>query len=255
MSVETRDILGVRIAALTQEQALRDVLDQMKPGGHLKLAFCNAHTANIAYGDPHLRATLARFMVLADGVGVDMGARLLYGSPFPDNLNGTDFIPSLLKAAEKPVSVMLLGGQPGIAERAAAELRLLASRHEYTVLHHGYFGASDEDDLKQRLRVARPDLLLVAMGNPAQENWIAKNCDDAHCGVACGVGALFDFLAGEVQRAPMFVRRMRLEWLWRLRVEPVRLFRRYVFGNPLFLIRVLKVRAGARQTALPGGRV
>jgi exopolysaccharide biosynthesis WecB/TagA/CpsF family protein len=85
------------------------------------------------------------------------------------------------------------------------------------------------------------------MGNPKQEFWIADRLSGRHGALAIGVGALFDFLAGEVKRAPEALRRLRLEWAWRLMLEPQRLFRRYVLGNPLFLLRVLAVKAGVAR--------
>jgi exopolysaccharide biosynthesis WecB/TagA/CpsF family protein len=84
------------------------------------------------------------------------------------------------------------------------------------------------------------DLLLVAFGNPRQEIWIAERITHEHAHLAIGVGALFDFLAGEVQRAPRWLRAARLEWAYRLMLEPARLWRRYVLGNPAFLLRVLR---------------
>jgi len=96
--------------------------------------------------------------------------------------------------------------------------------------------------LIEAIRASGATLLLVALGNPAQELWIGRHLAATGVQVAFGVGALFDFLAGEVSRAPAFVRRTRLEWAWRLMLEPKRLFRRYVLGNPLFLMRVMRRR-------------
>lgn len=236
--VDMRDILGVKITALTQGMALALVHDHILRGQHLKLAFCNAHTANLVYGDNAFWASLGQFTVLADGVGVDMASRLFYGSKFPANLNGTDFVPHLLRTSPKGLRIMLLGSRSGVVERAASQLRAQMPQHQVDVLHHGFFDEAQEAALLRRLEHDRPDVLLVALGNPLQEQWIARHCNSRNCGVAIGVGALFDFLAGEVRRAPAFVRRTRLEWLWRLMLEPARLFRRYVLGNPLFLYRV-----------------
>jgi exopolysaccharide biosynthesis WecB/TagA/CpsF family protein len=240
-SAETRDILGVHIAALSEAEALALVHEHIQRHAHLKLAFCNAHTANLAWSDAGFRACLDKFTVLADGIGVDLGARLLYGARFPANLNGTDFIPRLLDATPQALSVMLLGGRPEVAQKAAAVLSQRLPQHDVSVLHHGFFNQADETALLASLEAASPDILLVALGNPLQEQWIARHCTGSNCRVAIGVGALFDFLAGEVVRAPVFVRRVRLEWLWRLAQEPARLFRRYVLGNPLFLARIGRV--------------
>jgi exopolysaccharide biosynthesis WecB/TagA/CpsF family protein len=240
-SIDTHEILGVRIAALTGEEALELIHEHIRRRAPLKLAFCNAHTANLAWSDAGFRACLDQFTVLADGIGVDLGARILYGAKFPANLNGTDFVPHLLEATPGPLSVMLLGGRPEVAQKAALTLSQRLPRHDVSVLHHGFFNQSDEINILARIEAASPDILLVALGNPLQEQWIARHCTGSNCRVAIGVGALFDFLAGEVVRAPAFVRRVRLEWLWRLAQEPTRLFRRYVLGNPLFLARIGRV--------------
>jgi exopolysaccharide biosynthesis WecB/TagA/CpsF family protein len=103
-------------------------------------------------------------------------------------------------------------------------------------------GYVDPYTVAERVRAARPDVLLVALGNPLQECWIDANLAQLDARVAIGVGALFDYLAGRVVRAPRWVRALRGEWLFRLLVEPRRLWRRYVLGNPQFLWRVLRAR-------------
>jgi exopolysaccharide biosynthesis WecB/TagA/CpsF family protein len=244
----SRDIGGVRIAALDRSQALALLDAAFGLRSHIKLAFCNAHLVNLAAEDADLRRMLAGFLVLADGIGVDIGSRILHGAPFPANLNGTDFIPALLAQQRRPLRVTLLGGKPGVAERAAARLALDHPRHAFSVLGHGYFTAAEEPALLARLEATAPDLLLVAFGNPLQERWIAGTIDERHGTVAAGIGALFDFLAGEVERAPETVRRLRLEWIYRLWLEPGRLWRRYVLGNPAFLLRMLRLRFSAGRS-------
>lgn len=246
--VALRDIGGVGVAVLTAAEALATLDRALAARRHRKLAFCNAHLVNLAFHDARLRARLAGFLVLPDGVGVDLGGRLLHGARFPANLNGTDFIPALLAAQLGPLRVMLLGGRPGVAQRAAERLASDHPAHAFAVLGHGYFAPGEEAALLARLERERPDLLLVAFGAPRQETWIAERLDGRHVTVAAGVGALFDFLAGEVARAPAAVRRLRLEWLYRLWLEPGRLWRRYVLGNPLFLWRMLRLRLSGRGT-------
>lgn len=242
-----RVIAGVPVAALTHDEALALIDHAFDGGSHLHLAYCNANLVNIAARDAGLRERLASFLVLPDGIGVDIASRLLYGTTFPANLNGTDFTPAILAAGKRPLSVMLLGGKPGIAERAAARLRADYPQHRFSVLSHGYFEPEAETALLARLAHERPDLLLVAFGNPRQEQWIADRIDARHCAVAAGIGALFDFLAGEVARAPETVRTLRLEWIYRLWLEPRRLWRRYVVGNPAFLMRVLRQKLVPRK--------
>lgn len=244
---DVRDVGGVGIAVLSQAAAMAELSDAMATGRHLKLAFCNAHLVNIAAHDQALLRRLAGFLVLADGIGVDLGGWLLHGAPFPANLNGTDFMPSLLAFEQRPLRVGLIGGRPGVADRAAARLAERFPRHRFDVFSHGYFDPSEEAGLLQRLQADPPDLLLVAFGNPRQENWIADKLGPQHCAVAAGVGALFDFFAGEVPRAPDAIRRSRLEWAYRLWLEPRRLWRRYVLGNPVFVLRLLRQRFFPRR--------
>ena len=243
-----RDVGGIGIAVLTQSAALAELSDAMAAGRHVKLAFCNANLVNVAADDPALLRRLSSFLVLADGIGVDIGGWLLHGAPFPANLNGTDFVPALFATEARPLRVGLIGGRPGVADRAAERLRRHYPRHAFNVISHGYFGPSDEAALLAGLKAAPPDLLLVAFGNPVQETWIADKLGPQHCAVAAGVGALFDFFAGEVPRAPEAIRRSRLEWVYRLWREPRRLWRRYIIGNPAFLLRLLRQRVFAGRS-------
>ena len=115
----------------------------------------------------------------------------------------------------------------------------------------GYFTAEQEPGIIARLEELRPDILLVAMGVPRQELWIDRNLSAAHCTMPIAVGALLDFLSGAVPRAPLWVRRARMEWIYRMWIEPGRLWRRYIVGNPVFLVRV--VRQKLMRPATPSG--
>jgi exopolysaccharide biosynthesis WecB/TagA/CpsF family protein len=235
----------VRIALLERAEALRSAKLAIAEGSHLKLAFANAHVVNLAATDKRFARALDSFLILADGIGVDIGARILAGRSFPANLNGTDFIPALLASVEAPLKVGLVGARPGVAERAIAGFQAIAPIHSYTSFSHGYFAPSDEPALLARLAAERPDILLVAFGNPRQETWIADRIDARHCSIVAGVGALFDFMAGEAPRAPAWMRELRLEWAFRLAHEPIRLWRRYLLGNPAFLLRVIGQKRAA----------
>lgn len=245
-AVPVRRILGVRVASLRRDEAVALLSRVLKEKAFTKVSFLNAHNANIACSEKEFAAALDDFLVLADGVGVDLAARWLYGAPFPDNLNGTDFVPALLEASELPLTVALLGAKRANAERAAERLAEIAPKHRFVVVHDGFFTASEEPKIVADIGALRPDILLVAMGVPRQEFWIARNLGPEHCTLPIAVGALLDFLSGSVPRAPAWMRQLRLEWLFRLIIEPGRLWRRYIVGNPLFLFRVLRQKFGGQ---------
>ncbi|MCQ8871742.1 WecB/TagA/CpsF family glycosyltransferase [Mesorhizobium sp. LMG17149] len=233
-------ILGIPVVAVRWNDAIALLNRLIAERRFTKVSFLNAHNANIAYTDPVFAGALDDFLILPDGIGIDLAARLLYGAPFPDNLNGTDFVPAFLQASTTPLTVGLLGATRVNAEAASVKLAALAVQHRFVVIHDGYFPASQEQEIVDRIAALRPDVLLVAMGVPRQELWIERHIDARHCTLPIAVGALLDFLSGAVPRAPLWMRRLRLEWLFRLAVEPGRLWRRYVVGNPLFLLRVVR---------------
>jgi len=231
----TRTLLGVDFHALPLDRAI-DILDaHVRHRVPIKVAFANAHTLNMARINPRYREVLKRFAVFNDGIGVDLASRLHFGERFPHNLNGTDFIPAYLERSSRQLRIFMLGAQPHVVRRAFDEARHRFPQHEWTGFRDGYFRFDDEPDLLNGLRRERIDLLLVAMGNPLQELWIDRCAAAGRATVSVGVGALFDFLSGEVNRAPACVRAARLEWAWRLLLEPGRLWRRYLVGNATFL--------------------
>ncbi|BCG82529.1 WecB/TagA/CpsF family glycosyltransferase [Mesorhizobium sp. 113-3-3] len=245
-----KTILGISVLAIRWDDAVALLNRLIAERRFTKVSFLNAHNANIACSDPDFAEALDDFLILPDGIGVDLAAKLLYGAPFPDNLNGTDFVPAFLQASTRPLTVGLLGATRVNAEAASVKLAALAVQHNFVVIHDGYFSAAQEPEIIGRIAALRPDMLLVAMGVPRQELWIARHIDERHCTMPVAVGALLDFLSGSVPRAPLWMRRLRLEWLFRLAVEPARLWRRYVVGNPVFLWRVVKQRwSRGAQTA------
>ena len=246
-----KTILGISVLAIRWDDAIALLARLVAERRFTKVSFLNAHNANIAYTDPVFAEALDDFLILPDGVGVDVAAKLLYGAPFPDNLNGTDFVPAFLQASARPLIVGLLGATRVNAEAASVKLAALAVQHTFVVIHDGYFSTEQEQGIVDRIAKLRPDVLLVAMGVPRQELWIARHIDQRHCTLPIAVGALLDFLSGTVPRAPLWMRRLRLEWLFRLVVEPGRLWRRYVVGNPLFLLRVVRQKLSRR--ANPAG--
>ena len=236
---ESVQIGPVAIARLGREAAIRRLLAVPGSGNRLAVAFANAHGLLLAMDDPAFAKTLSRFLVLNDGIGAEIGARLLSGTGFEDNLNGTDFVPALLDAAPAGTRVYLFGARPEVVEKAAG---MFAARHPAIAVcgwRSGYFDEAELPQIVADINAARPDILLVAMGNPRQELLIDRLWADLDVPLALGVGALFDFTAGEVTRAPSFFRRNGLEWVYRLGQEPKRLGQRYTTGIIRYLWKIL----------------
>jgi beta-1,4-glucosyltransferase len=180
-------------------------------------------------------------VIVNDGVGMDIASLLLHQRKFKSNLNGTDFTPYLLEKSEKALRVFLLGCKHEVLDKATDFLE-----HELGQVVvgscDGYDGIRKMDNLVDVINESRADVILVAMGNPKQEEWILDHYKQLNAKFISGVGALFDFWAGDKPRAPEFIRKIRMEWFYRLCIEPKRLFKRYTFDIIIFLICCIKYR-------------
>jgi len=234
-----REIGDLLVDVVSSDRAKDEILLAMRRGNSRLVTFANAHTVNIARNDPALREALEPALVLNDGVGIELASKILHGQGFLENLNGTDFCPSLLDTAGCEAKLFLLGGDQGIAERAA---RTIAARFpEVSVVgtRHGYFDAGESPRIIAEAKAAGANLIFVGMGQPKQEVWAARHSPEFPGAVIC-VGACIDFLAGKFPRAPRLVRQMRLEWAYRLMQEPRRLARRYLVGNLVFIHNIMR---------------
>lgn len=240
--IPTITLLGIRVASMTSDQALQELAALHDAATPAVVAFANAHALNVGSDDRAFAGLLERSvdLLLNDGSGLSIAAAL-HGERFPANLNGTDFTPRVLDlAAARGWSVYLLGGRPGVADLARERL---SGRHpglRIVGADHGFIEDDPVDDVTARIRETGADLLLVGMGNPLQEYWLVANLPATGARLGFGIGAFIDFSAGAVRRAPGWMRRARIEWLYRLALEPERMWQRYVVGNPMFLARVGK---------------
>ena len=176
-------------------------------------------------------------MCLPDGIGVVIASRIL-GDPLPERTTGFDFMMKLINMAEKQgLSLFLLGGKPGVAQKAADKIKAMFPGVNIAGTHHGYFKNEGEYNILNIINDKSPDILLVAMGFPKQEKFMIKNKNKLKFRVAIGVGGSFDVLSGDVSRAPVFMQRAGLEWLYRLITQPWRFKRMTVL--PLFLIKAI----------------
>lgn len=217
------DILGVAFDALTLNEAEEraDALLRARKGGYIVTA--NPEIVLHSREDAAYAAAVnGADLVLADGVGDLYAARIL-GTPLPERVAGSDLTPRLLyRLAERGGSVFLYGARPGVAQRAGEALQSAYPGLRIAGMENGYI--SDETALFAALEREQPDLLLLGLGAPRQELWMAQNRQRTNA-VMIGVGGLLDVFAGDVPRAPEAWQKLGLEWLYRLLREPKRIKR------------------------------
>jgi exopolysaccharide biosynthesis WecB/TagA/CpsF family protein len=243
------ELFGLHVAAATAAEMIANIRTAAL-SGRVRIAYVNAHTLNLACRYESLRAALQHSdFVLNDGAGVALAARI-HGRRFPANLQGSDFNLQLLRmVAFERWPVFLLGGRPGIADRAAAEIARAVPGVHIAGTRHGYHRRPEHD--VAAITASGAEVLLVAMGNPRQELWLEECFRELpHVRVGVGVGAFLDFQAKVISRAPGWMNDCKIEWLYRLAQEPRRLSKRYIIGNPQFVLRVMRERIGARSAGV-----
>ena len=209
----------------------------------LLVTYLNAHCSNLAARDAEYRGAVNRFgLVYADGQGVVWASRAL-GAPVPERVNAGDFIPDFCRlCASEGIRLFLLGSYEGVPERAAQTWSKAAPGLTVAGTRHGFFTPEEEESVAAAINAARPDILIVGMSAPRQELWALRWAQRLHVPVIWCVGALFEYFSDTRPRAPVWMRRAGLEWLFRLALEPRRLWRRYLVGNARFVWRVLRAR-------------
>lgn len=232
-------MLGIPLDNLSISDAVRAITQRLERPRASQVCFLNADCVNVSRRDRrYLEVLRAADLVLADGVGLKLAAWAA-GVRLRGNLNGTDLFPRLCEALSgSGKKLFLLGARAGAAD---AVCDWVARHHPGVAIagcRHGYFSAGEEPAVVDQIARSGTDLLLVAFGSPKQDLWIDRHLDSLGVKVAMGVGGLFDFYSGRIPRAPLWMRSVGLEWLYRLWQEPTRLWKRYLLGNPRFLAAV-----------------
>jgi N-acetylglucosaminyldiphosphoundecaprenol N-acetyl-beta-D-mannosaminyltransferase len=238
--------MGITFDNLTMDEAVAAIVERARTGRNShpgQLCFANADCVNIAYRDADYRGIVANSaLVLADGIGLKLAGRILNNN-IRQNVNGTDLFPPLCAAmAKEGLGIYLLGGKPGVPEDVASWIGAHHPGLRVSGLRNGFFLPGETSDVLADIRQSGADILLVAFGVPKQEKWIRTHLPDIGVGVAIGVGGLFDFYSGRIPRAPIWVRELGVEWLYRFIQEPRRMWRRYFVGNFVFLFRAFRER-------------
>jgi N-acetylglucosaminyldiphosphoundecaprenol N-acetyl-beta-D-mannosaminyltransferase len=268
-------LFGVQIDPLRMPEAIDRVMSWIhcdEPPVHRYVVTPNADHTVMLQNNPEFRSAYEHAgLVLADGMPVVLASRILR-RPLPERVTGADLVPALFDAARtqapvqflggqkspdsdhRPLNVYLLGAGPGVAERAAANIHARWPHVRVVGTYSPPFGfEKDESEtaaILRRIDAARPDVLVVGLGAPKQELWVAKHRERIAAKVSLCVGATIDFLAGEVRRAPRWMQRSGLEWLYRLLCEPRRLFKRYAKDACVFP-RLVWREWRRRESAVP----
>ncbi len=242
---EAINILGVQVHPYTVAQlheALADIIDEDR---RALVLHANVHGLNLTAQNPWMRDLLnGAEIVFCDGAGVILGARIL-GHHIPERITYADWMWQLGEfAAARGYTLYFLGARPGVALRAADRLVERFPALKIVGVRDGYFakesGHPENEAVLSDISRARPNILIVGMGMPLQEQWLRDNQERIEANVTLSAGAAFDYISGELQRAPTWMTDHGLEWLGRLIIDPRRLWQRYLVGNPVFLARIMR---------------
>ena len=233
------EILGVPVASVTMTEAVEAVERWMDEGRPRLIATANAEMIMNAVRDEELFSILREAdLVVPDGEGTVWAARYL-GYEMPERVAGYDLAQELLRRApEKGRRVFFFGSAPGVSEKARQKAEELYPGIRVVGTRNGYFSEADEKEILREIRKSRPDLLLAALGVPKQEKWLRKHKAELEVPVSIGVGGTLDVMAGTAKRAPLWVQKAKLEWLFRGLLQPKRAGR--LLALPQFVLRVIR---------------
>lgn len=236
-------ILGVPVDAITMGEAVARIDGFIEKRTPVLVATANAEMLMRATHDGALRRILqGAAMVTPDGAGTVWAAHHL-GHAMPERVAGYDMVQELMREAPaKHRRIFFFGSAPGVADKAKKKAEQLYPGIEIVGTRNGFFTAADEPAIIEEIKAAHPDILLAALGVPKQEKWLAKHLGELGVPVAIGVGGTFDVMAGVMKRAPRWMQRAKLEWLFRGMIQPKRAGR--LLALPRF---VLKVHAQKRK--------
>lgn len=239
MTPMTSELFGVPVAAMTMKGALGLVDQAVRSKRRLQIGVVNAAKIVNMQRDEELRAdVLSSDIVFADGMAVVWASRLL-GKRLPERVAGIDLMMGMLEQGKAAgYRVYCLGASPDVLGRVVDRIRREYAGVTVVGSHHGYFTADEEAAVAKDIADTQPDILFIAMTSPKKERFLSKWSRQLDVSVCHGVGGSFDVVAGYVQRAPEAWQRLGLEWLYRVKQEPGRLWKRYLTTNSAFAVMV-----------------
>jgi len=238
-------LLGIDIDNINMKETINKIellIEKKKPS---LVITPNVHHINILQKDNEFRKIYKHAsLVIPDSTPLLWSSKIL-GVPLKERVTGSDLLPLFSEvSAEKKYRLFFLGAKPGIAKKAAETLIQKNPRLEITGIYSPYFGFQNDGRENRKIvdmiKKCDPDVLFICLGPPKQEKWAWKHKDKIKVPVIICVGAAFDFIAGNLKRAPKWMQKIGLEWFFRLCQEPHRLWKRYLIGNIVFIWLVLK---------------
>ena len=239
------NICGIKIDNVSLDEAVRAISAIVQSRKPSYIVTPNVDHIVKLQKDPEFRDIYSNAaLVLPDGMPLLWAAKFL-GTLLKEKISGSDLFPRLCEAAaEKGYKVFFLGGREGAAARSAEVLKAEYQKLNVAGTYCPPFGfeqnEAENDKIVQMIKTASPDVLFVGLGAPKQEKWIYKYKDRYQAPLSIGIGASFEFMAGMVRRAPIWMQKSGLEWFWRLMMEPTRLWKRYLIDDMLFFRLILK---------------
>lgn len=243
---DSSPFFGIRVDRISTPVALGIVTEYLSTDTNRaprKVYFANVHTIHLGQRMPDFRQTVNDGdLILPDGSGLILAGRVL-SAPVVENINGTDFTPIVLREAQaKGWGVYLLGGTPDVVKTTNSRLKNSYPGLRIVGYRSGYFTLEEEEGIVDDINAAKPHILLVALGSPLQEMFIDRWSARLNVRVCFAVGGLFDFLSGSVKRAPGWMRKLGIEWLFRLLQDPGMKWRRTFIEMPTFIGMVVAAR-------------
>lgn len=236
-------ILGTKVNVSNFGEILSKIEAAVTKNKKITITYLTPHIANYCYRYPDFRNIINQFdIIYADGIGIVLASMLQNGC-LRKRITLPDYIDKLCNfSIEKNISIYLLGSSLSVVNNTA---RVLKERHSLLDIagYHAGFFLNEDTSIVEEINKIKPNVLLVGMGLPHQEKWIHKNKDILDVNVIWSCGGLFSWVSGKIRRAPSWMLKYNLEWVYRLFREPKRLWKRYLVGNPLFIFRVFRNNA------------
>lgn len=235
------EITGLKICDVNFIDLIGTISDSISNNRKLLISYANANTVNLCFRDKEFKELLnSTFLTHPDGIGIYFASRFLYpGSGFKNRISGSDFYPLLAEhLINRNLKTFFFGHRIGTLQKISLHYPNLI----ICGYHEGYI--YDTVSLIDEINSLKPVLLIVGLGQPLQEEWIQENYESLDVPVIIAVGDGIKVFAGEKKRGPVFLQTIGMEWFVRLLFNPLKYFRRYIFGIPVFLCRIIRAKLG-----------